>query len=219
MKTENTFSPQNYQQELRIMMQLISEALKANMSRQAYLRDEIEKGDRPGGAATKPLIPQNPVIARNPVTVFYAPYFKDANLYTHPPNSDTLTKQANKELDLYLTNPRELTETEKRNLTDAVREDAISRRLADLVEEEKTVLLQLRKAGISHLEKIQLRAQLRKLIAQETEIKTLSDEVLFCDRWENYDWLKIAAQTFNRTVSPDTCKLMWRNNLHPSINR
>ena len=200
------------------MMQLINEALRTNMSRQAYLQEEIDLIDK-GRPANKPIIPQNPVIARNPITVFYAPYFKDANLYTHPPNMDTLNKRAQKELDLYLTNPREFTETEKRNLIDAVREDAIAKRLADLVEEEKTVLLQLRKAGISQLEKIELRSQLRKLIANETEIKTLSDDVLFCNPKEDYDWLKIAAQTFNRSVSPATCKLMWQNNLHPSINR
>ena len=29
---------------------------------------------------------QNSIISRNPVTVFHAPYFKDVNLYTHPPN-------------------------------------------------------------------------------------------------------------------------------------
>ena len=200
------------------MMQLINEALKTNMSRQAYLQEEIDLIDK-GRPANKSVIPQNPVIARNPVTVFYAPYFKDANLYTHPPNNDSLNKKAQKELDLYLTNPREFTETEKRNLVDAVREDAIAKRLADLVEEEKTVLLQLRKAGISQLEKIELRSQLRKLIANETEIKTLSDDVLFCNPKEDYDWLKIAAQAFNRSVSPVTCKLMWQNNLHPSINR
>ena len=68
--------------------------------------------------------------------------------------SDALLKKANGELDLYLTNPRELTETEKNGLIEAVREDAISKRLSDLVEAEKTLLQQLRKAGISQLEKI-----------------------------------------------------------------
>ena len=203
------------------MMQMVSEALTANLKRQAYLNEAVDMIDsgRRTTATSKIILPQNPVIARNPVTVFHAPYFKDVNLYTHPPNSDTLLKKANGELDLYLTNPRELTESEKTRLVDAVREDAISKRLCDLVEEEKTLLLQLRRAGISHLEKIELRSKLRKLIADETEIRTLSDESLFSNPKEDFDWLKIAAKAFNRTVSPVTCKLMWKNNLHPSVNR
>ena len=139
-----------------------------------------------------------PCIARNPVTVFHAPYFKDVNLYTHPPNEDTVSKQFNGELDLYLTNPRELTQTEKNNLVDAVREDAINKRLAHLVEEEKLVFNQMRKAGISEKEKMELRDRLRKLIAEETDIKSLPDSVLFSDINEEYDWMMIVAQTFNR---------------------
>jgi hypothetical protein len=49
------------------------------------------------------------------------PCFKDVNLYTHPPNDDTLKKQCNGEMDLYLTNPRELNETEKGSLVSAVK--------------------------------------------------------------------------------------------------
>ena len=31
--------------------------------------------------------------------------------------------------------------------------------------------------------------------------------------------MKIAAKAFNRSVPETTCRLMWRNLLHPSINR
>ena len=81
---------ENYQQELKQMLQLVSEALTTNLNRQARLKEEIDMIDnnkKPNvGNWKASILPQNPVIARNPVTVFYAPYFKDVNLYTHPPN-------------------------------------------------------------------------------------------------------------------------------------
>ena len=94
------------------------EALNENRSRQDKLKETIDSLEQ-GRPVKKPS--QNAVIARNPVTVFHAPYFKDVNLYTHPPNDDTLKKQSNGEMDLYLTNPRELNETEKGSLVSAVR--------------------------------------------------------------------------------------------------
>ena len=207
---------QNYQQELRWMIRSLEDSLAENRARQQAIKDDIDAMHV--GIPIKRTF-QNPVIARNPVTVFYAPYFKDANLYTHPPNSDTILRKQNLELDLYLTNPREMNETERDSLVCAVREDAINKRLKALVEQEKEVLLQMRKAGISQLEKMELRARLRKYIADETDIRNLPDSVLFCDPKEEFDWLKVAAQAFNRTVTPNNCRLMWLNNLHPSINR
>ena len=96
---------------------------------------------------------QNSIISRNPVTVFHAPYFKDVNLYTHPPNQDKLAKDANCELDLYLTNPRELNETEKNELVDAVRKNAIDKKLAPLKKQQKIIFSQYNKAGISEDER------------------------------------------------------------------
>ena len=107
-----------YQQELTEMIDSLTDSLAENRSRQEKLKERIDSMEQ-GRPVKKPS--QNPVIARNPVTVFYAPYFKDADLYTHPPNTDTLRKKVNGEMDLYLTNPRELNETEKDNLVNAVR--------------------------------------------------------------------------------------------------
>ena len=94
------------------------EALNENRSRQDKLKETIDSLEQ-GRPVKKPS--QNAVIARNPVTVFHAPYFKDVNLYTHPPNDDTLKKKSNGEMDLYLTNPRELNDTEKGSLVSAVK--------------------------------------------------------------------------------------------------
>ena len=201
---------------MRYFIQSLENALAENKARQSQIREELDSS-QVDIVATK--VAQNPVIARNPVTVFYAPYFKDVNLYTHPPNVDTKKRRANNELDLYLTNPRELNETEKTSIVDAVREQAIEKRLKALIEEEKEVLKSMRQAGISQLEKMELRTRLRKCIAQETDIRGLSDAVLFSNPSEEYDWLKIAAQAFNRSVSAQTCRLMWLNQLHPTINR
>ena len=100
------------------MIENLNEALAQNRSRQDKLKETIDSLEQ-GRPVKKPS--QNAVIARNPVTVFYAPYFKDINLYTHPPNDDALKKQANEEMDLYLTNPRELNATEKDSLVSAIR--------------------------------------------------------------------------------------------------
>jgi len=202
------------------LIENLEEALKENQERQANLTSEIEalSAGLPLDATTRKESRQNSVIARNPLTIFHAPYFKDVNLYTHPPNEDTLRKAANGELDLYLVNPRELNDSEKKSLLAAVREDAIAKKLKSLVEEETKVLTNLRKAGISLADKDELRLRLRKLIAQETDIKSLPDEVLFQVLDEEFDWLKIAAQAFNRTVTPELCRLMWKNQLHPLVN-
>ena len=56
-----------------------------------------------------------------------------------------------------------------------------------LIEEEKNVLTQMKDAGISKLEKIELRTRLRKLISEETDIKNLPDSVLFQDVHADYD--------------------------------
>ena len=62
---------------------------------------------------------------------------------------DKIVKDANSELDLYLTNPRELNETEKNELVDAVRKNAIEKRLVSVKKQEKIIFSQMCKAGIS----------------------------------------------------------------------
>ena len=52
------------------------------------------------------------------VNVFAVPYFKDVNLYSHPPNADTLAKRNNGELDVYCTAPREWTKEEQKSSRD-----------------------------------------------------------------------------------------------------
>jgi hypothetical protein len=130
-----------------------------------------------------------------------------------------LARRTNQELDPYLTNPRELNETERKKLVKAIRDDAITKRLRALVEEEKQVLMQLRRAGITQADKAEIRTRLRKLISEETDIRCLPDSILFSNPNEEFDWMKITAQAFQRTVAETTCRLIWRNNLHPNINR
>ena len=210
---------QQYQEHIKNFIESLEEALGENKLSQSRLRREID--DLGAGKPVKQMktLYQNSVIARNSVTVFHAPYFKDVNLYTHPPNEDVLKKRANGELDLYLTNPRELTELEKTSLRDEVRKDAINKRLVQLVEEERLVLTMYRKAGISEEKKQELMKQIRALHTQETEIKLLPEEILFQNIDEEYDWMKIAAKVFKRSIPHESLRLMWKNNLHPQIYR
>ena len=76
--------------------------------------------------------------------MFAVPYFKDVNLYSHPPNADTVAKRANGELDVYCTAPREWTKEEERKLKSAVRENAIRERCRLLHERQAELELRLR---------------------------------------------------------------------------
>jgi len=211
---------EQYQSELRNLIETLQASLKENEERQQKLTEEINDI-----SCGKPLEDQdntpsqNSIISRNPVTVFHAPYFKDVNLYTHPPNQDKIVKDANGELDLYLTNPRELNETEKNELVDAVRKNAIEKRLVSVKKQEKIIFSQMCKAGISVDERYALEKRMRKLYSEEKDIKSLPDSVLFRNKDEEYDWMMIAAKVFKRSISHSTIRLMWKNLLHPMINR
>ena len=60
---------------------------------------------------------------------------------------------------------------------------------------------------------------MRKLSFEEKDIKSLPDSVLFRNKDEEYDWMMIAAKVFKRSISHSTIRLMWKNLLHPMINR
>ncbi len=105
---------------------MLEDGLAENRARQEKLKEDIDCLE--AGRPVKKHA-ENPIIARNPITIFYAPYFKDVNLYTHPPNEDTKVKRLNGEMDLYLANPREMTDGEKRQLYQAVKDEAINKRL------------------------------------------------------------------------------------------
>ena len=45
------------------------------------------------------------------------------------------------------------------------------------------------------------------------------DLELVGDRSKEHDWMRISAFTFNNQLSPVSCRLMWQNLLHVSINR
>ena len=64
-----------------------------------------------------------------------------------------------------------------------------------------------------------LEKRMRKLYSEEKDIKSLPDSVLFRNKDEEYDWMMIAAKVFKRSISHSTIRLMWKNLLHPMINR
>lgn len=107
---------------------------------------------------------------------------------------------------------------EAKILTKAVRREAIQKRIGGIEEKQEELRSQLRQIGLRDNERLELQEQYdhrRRIIRQ---IKKLEDAVLFSDREEEYDWMKIAAQDFSMMHSPDDCCLYWRNFAHPSIN-
>ena len=50
-------------------------------------------------------------------------------------------------------------------------------------------------------------------------VSGVPDLELVGDRSKEHDWMRISAFTFNNQLSPVSCRLMWQNLLHVSINR
>ena len=115
---------QAYQCSISDKLASLEEQLQENSRRQAEVDQEIQILMSGGKSSSFGFAPSN----KRSVNVFAVPYFKDVNLYSHPPNADTLAKRNNGELDVYCTAPREWTKEEQKRLTNAVREDAIRER-------------------------------------------------------------------------------------------
>lgn len=208
---------ETYQNQLTDLLEVLQEALQENKSRQDDLSNE--QRDLQAGLSVKSYEDRPKSLWKTSLTIFNAPYFKDVNLFSHPSNADTKAKRGAGELDHYIANPREWSAADKTKLTNAVRQEAIDVLMKPVLEEERKLLLQIRSAGTSAADNDLMTERMQKLMVHEEDIKSLGDDVLFKDRYFDYDWLKIAAQTFQRDVTATCCRLMWVNALHPSINK
>lgn len=60
---------------------------------------------------------------------------------------------------------------------------------------------------------------IRCTVAEKAELQDLPDLELFRGRDEEFDWMRVSVEAFKGTVSAASCRLMWQNLLHPTINR
>lgn len=97
---------------------------------------------------------------------------------------------------------------QKRSISLQVREDTISLRMKPVIREQTELLKIFKKLSPAddHVERIQVLEKLRELKRCEDEISAISDDDLFVDRFEEYDWMKLSAQCFDTLITPESCK-------------
>ena len=125
----------------------------------------------------------------------------------------------NGNVDVYLSAPKEWHKNQKKMLYEAVKENALSKRLKQINAEKEIIRTKLNNRYTDEEDRKELNAQLQILQNGEAEIRQQSEAELFGDFNEEFSWLEISMQTFDGYFSEKTCRLMWRNVLHPSINK
>lgn len=97
---------------------------------------------------------------------------------------------------------------------------------------------ELRQISLTPEKKEELEEALKLLETQIKEVEETSENDLFYNREEDFDWMRISAQTvssrislafhrksdklffqFSNHITPKACELMWKNLLHPTINK
>ena len=122
-------------------------------------------------------------------------------------------------MDVYLSTPKEWRKSEKAKLFNAVREDAIRKRLRNTNQEKEIVSIRLNNRYTDESERKELANKLKEIIARESAVRVKSDIELLGDLSEEFSWLEISMQTFEGYYSEKSCRLMWQNVMHPSINK
>ena len=140
-------------------------------------------------------------------------------MFSHPDNTDTKRKKAGEELDVYLSTSKEWRKPEMEKLYSAVREHALNKRLRYLKQERELMLTRRNNRYTDEDERNRLTQKLKELRRDEARIRSQPDLKLLEDIAEEFDWLEISMQTFDGLISERSCRLMWKNVLHPSINR
>ena len=135
------------------------------------------------------------VLKNNWYYMFGAPYFKTQDYFPCSYNEDKLKKKANKELNIcYLRTSKPWKMSSKSTLEEAVKSEEIEKQV-------KT-------------------AQDKGFSQDEINIinkKSLAELVGSCKT--EYDWMKISRQAMEGDFSPEQCRAMWFNYLHPMIKK
>ena len=90
-----------------------------------------------------------------------------------------------------------------------IREEAIMLKLKHVIKEQTDILTEFKKLNPvdDRVERESKLKRLRDLKREEDRIRALSDDELFDDIYEDYDWMKISAQCFDAAISPESCRL------------
>lgn len=117
----------------------------------------------------------------------------------------------NQELDVYLAQPKEWTPAEKKKLKKAVREDAIRERMKNIMVTKEELMVRGKSKHASKEDKQAILEQLRELKEQSDTIRSMPDDELFHNREEDFDWMRISAQTVSSNLF---CFLILKHFIH-----
>ena len=180
-------------------IEMMQQALEKNQSRQLEIEEEmrlmtVKTANQKYNSTRSPEVELK---TRKSLNIFCVPYFKDQRLFSHPPNSDTLRKRSNNELDNYIGNPKEWNKNDKKKLIQAVKEDALRQRMKSFLDEKDELIMKTKNkiGGVTELEKESVMQRLRELKLKIDEVCQTPEEELFHNRDEDFDWMRIAASS------------------------
>ncbi|XP_040577644.1 snRNA-activating protein complex subunit 4 isoform X1 [Lepeophtheirus salmonis] len=217
--TNAKFLNERYLFKLQEFLDNLISALQANQSRQKELNEEIQNLNDQKTLFKKDLVRKTNSKPRS-IIIFCAPYFKDVRMFSHPDNQDTTSRKSLGELSVYTLQPPKWLEMDKIKLKKAVVSDAIYKRSKDFLEELNDINHKLYNAkGISTDELKSMENKISVLTEKIAQIKLIPEDKLLMDPNEEFDWLKISAQTFKGVFNHKCVRCMWMNLIHPSINK
>ena len=108
---------------------------------------------------------------------------------------------------------------EAKILHNAVRREAIKKRIGVNDEKREELESKLKQIGLRDEDREQLEEEYEDVRRTIRRVKKLPDAELFDNRWEEFDWMKIAVKDFALAHSASDCCLYWKNFAHPSINK
>ncbi|CAB4057110.1 unnamed protein product [Lepeophtheirus salmonis] len=217
--TNAKFLNERYLFKLQEFLDNLISALQANQSRQKELNEEIQNLNDQKTLFKKDLVRKTNSKPRS-IIIFCAPYFKDVRMFSHPDNQDTTSRKSLGELSVYTLQPPKWLEMDKIKLKKAVVSDAIYKRSKDFLEELNDINHKLYNAkGISTDELKSMENKISVLTEKIALIKLIPEDKLLMDPNEEFDWLKISAQTFKGVFNHKCVRCMWMNLIHPSINK
>ncbi|XP_069697942.1 snRNA-activating protein complex subunit 4 [Periplaneta americana] len=148
--------------------------------------------------------------------MFGIPYFKDRQYFPCPPNEDH-TEKTNMELSVVDLPPlRQWKKKDKAKLEEAIKEEEVANHVKEAT---------IRRTGI--LKALHNTTDSAKIEELESEMKDCNPDKIKCktlaqlvgSNKSEYDWMKISAVDLEGYHSPDECRAMWHNYLHPMIRK
>ncbi|XP_073496208.1 snRNA-activating protein complex subunit 4 [Phyllobates terribilis] len=202
-----------YQAVIQEKLQEVQLLISQNKVQQEELLWELAGRKTQRVGSTKPY-PANLSIGH-----FYKPYFKDKVTGVGPPaNLEMMARSSHivkafKELTSSKWRPSDPDELRKAVLSDSLQK-ILQPKLSKL-----EYLQQKRDAAKCEADKKLITKQIQEVEQQISAVNQLPEETLLGQRTDDHDWEKISNVNFEGVHNADRISKMWKNNLHPHINK